>query len=67
MDEPAIVAKPGFDATVVEDCQSNGCLADPTSAKESEWGEVFRKTDDVLDQLVPAEEDPWRRWRRYPV
>jgi hypothetical protein len=30
-DEPTVVAKPSFDAIVVEDGESDGCLADSAS------------------------------------
>ena len=62
-DEPAIGAKPVYDATVVEDGQGDRCLADPTGANESDWHEVLYETNDLLDQFAPSEEDPW--WRRW--
>ena len=63
-DEPTIIAKPLFDAIIVENGQSDECLADSASTNESEWGEVSCKTDDSLDKLVAPIEDP-RCWRWY--
>jgi len=59
--EPSVVAKPPFDAVVVKDVQSDGRLADPAGTNESNWGQVFCETNDLLDQLVTSKEIP-RRW-----
>jgi len=62
-DKSTVVTKPLLDAVVVQDGQSDGRLADPASTDESNWGEIFRETDDLLDQLVASEEDSrWRGW-----
>ena len=61
-DEPTVVAKPLFDANVMEDGQDDGRLANPTGADESDWHEMLCEIDDILDQLVASEEDSWR-WR----
>ena len=53
-DEPAILAKSPLDAIIVEDGQSNGCLANSTGTNESDWLEVFCRADDLLDQLVAS-------------
>jgi len=47
--KPTVVAKPLLNATVVEDGESDGCLADSANTNESERSEVFRQTDDRLD------------------
>ena len=60
-DEPTIVAKPLLDAVVVENGQGGGCLADSAGTDEGDRDEVFRETDDLLDQFVSSVEDPW--WR----
>jgi hypothetical protein len=65
MDEPTVVAKPLLDAIVVEDDQRDGSLADSTGTDESDGSKVFRKTGDLLDQLVPSKEDPRWRWRGF--
>ena len=62
-DESAVVSEPPHDAVVVEDSQSDGSLSDPSCADESNRGEIFCETDDVVDQLVAPEADP-RRWGR---
>ena len=59
-DEPTIVAETLLDAIVVEDCQSDGCLADPSWTDESDWGEVFSETNDLLNQIVTSAAGPWR-------
>jgi len=62
--EPTVVAKPSFDAIVVENRQSDGCLPDPTGTYQSGRGEVFRETDDLFDQSITSKEGPrWWRWR----
>ena len=62
-DEPPVLVEPFLDPIVVEDSQGNGCFANTTCADESNWGEAFRKTDDILDQFVPPKTGPWR-WGR---
>jgi len=60
-DEPTILAKPSLDATVMQDGESDGRLADPASTDESDRGEVFRQTDDLVDQLITSKEaSGWR-------
>ena len=69
-DKPPVLAESFLDAAVVEDAQGDGCFADPTCTDESDWGEAFSKTDDLLNQLIPSEEGPrwWgRRFSQYPV
>jgi hypothetical protein len=62
-DEPAVVAKLMFDAVVVEDSQSNRRLADSASAKQGNGGQILRKGNDLLDQIVTSEENS-RWWGR---
>ena len=62
-DEPMILAKPLLDAIVMEDGQSDEHLADPANTDRSDRGETFRKSDDLVDQIV-ATETGFRRWRR---
>ena len=62
-DEPAINPEPLLNATVVEESESDGRLADSASTDESEWSEVFCQADELLDQLVSPKEVP-RWWRR---
>ena len=64
-DESTIVSKPLFDAIVVEDGQSDGCFPDSPCTNESEWGEAFRKVNNLLDQLVASETGPWWRGRGF--
>jgi len=60
-DESTAIAKSLFDATIVEDGQSGGCLASSAGTNESDWDEVLSEIDDLLDQLVASKEGP--RWR----
>ena len=46
---------------VMEDSESDGCLADSTGANESDGCEVFGQTDNLLNQLVTPETGPRRR------
>ena len=62
-DESTVVAKPLLDPIVVEDGQGDGCLPDPSSTDESDWGKVLGEADYLLDQFVASKEDPWW-WRR---
>ena len=62
-DEPAVISEPFLDARVVEDGQGDGRLANTTGADESDRGEVFCETDDLLDQFVATETGPWRLGR----
>jgi len=59
-DESTLIAKALLDAMVVEDGHSDRSLPNPTGTDESEWGEVFCETDDLIDQLVAPEQGP--RW-----
>ena len=62
-DEPTAVAKPLFDALVVEDSQSNRCLANSTGTNQGDRNEIFCETNDPLDQLA-ASKACSRWWRR---
>jgi hypothetical protein len=53
--ESTILPKSLLDAIVMEDSQSDGCLANPTSTNQSDWGETFYQGDDFLDQIVTSE------------
>jgi len=57
--ESALIAKSILDAAVVEDGQCDGCLADPSSADESNRCQVFCQTNDLFDQLTTPETRPW--------
>ena len=59
----AVVTKSTFDATMVEDGQRDGCLANPSGTDESNGCQIFCKTNDLLDQLV-APETCLRWWGR---
>jgi len=62
-DEPAVVAEPLLDATIVEDGESDRCLADSASTNKSKWSEVFCQFHKLLGQLAASKEVPWRgRW-----
>ena len=64
-DERAVVSKLLLDAIVVEDSQGNGCFPDPPCTEESDRGEGFNETDDLLDQLVAPKTGPWWRGKRF--
>ena len=59
--KPTIVAETSLDAVVVEGCKSNGCLTGPSWTDQSNWGEVFSETNDLLNQVVASTAGPWRR------
>jgi hypothetical protein len=60
-DESTVIAKPGLDAIVVKDGESDGCFPDPPCANEGDGFEVFGETNELLDQLVASETGPgWR-------
>lgn len=42
----------------MEDRQRNGCLANSASAYESDWGKVFRETNNSSNQLVTSKTGP---------
>ena len=50
-DKPTILAEPLLDAIVTEDCQSDECLADPTSTDESGRSETFCQSNDLRSNL----------------
>ena len=56
-DESTVVTDSLFDAIVMEDGKSDGCLADSADPNESGGCEVF---DDLLNQLVMSETGPRR-------
>ena len=62
-DEPTVLPKPFLDAIVMEGLQSDGCLANPASANESDRSQVLCQADNLLDQLVTSKKDPGRRGR----
>ena len=64
-DESTVSAKSFFDPIVVEDGESDGCFPDSPSADESDWFEVFSKSDDLLNQPVPPKTVPWGRGRQF--
>ena len=57
-DEPAVVTETVFDAVMMENGESYGCLANPTSTNESERNEVFCQTDELPDELISSKEVP---------
>ena len=64
-DESAIVTESLSDAIVMEDGQSDGCLANPTDTNEGDRCEVFSQTENLLNQLVTSKPDPRRRGRQF--
>ena len=60
-DETTIVSESPLDEIVVEDDQGNGRLPDSPWTDQSDRGEGFYETDDLLDLLLTAETGP--RWR----
>ena len=63
-DEPTVGSEPCLDVIVVENGQSDGCFSDPSWTDESDRGNVFCETDDLLDQLVAPETGPRRLGRQ---
>ena len=64
-DKPAVVPETLLDAVVVEDSQGNRCLPNPPWADESDWSEVFREANNLLDQLIASATSPWRWGRKF--
>ena len=62
-DEPTVVTESSFDLIVMENGQSDGCLANSTGTNESDGHEVFGQIHDLLYQLVTSETGPRRRGR----
>ena len=56
-----------FDATIVEDSEGNGGLADSAGTDESDGSEVVCETNNPLDPFVASKEDSWRRRRKFSV
>jgi len=50
-----IPIKPLFDAIAMEDGQRDECLAKPVGTNESNRNEVFRRVNDLLEQLIASE------------
>ena len=49
---------------MVEDSEGDIRFANPPYTDESDWGDVLCEADDLLDQPVTSEADPWRwGWR----
>ena len=48
-DKPPVLVESLLDATVMEDAQGDGCLANATCTDESDWSEAFSETDDLLN------------------
>ena len=64
-DEPTVIAKPFLDAAVVEDRESDGSFPDPSGTDESDGFEVFREINNLLDQPVASETNPWGWWGQF--
>lgn len=47
--EPTVVAKPFFDAIVVEDSKGDGCLPNPASPNQRNWSEPLCETNDLFN------------------
>ena len=62
-DKPTVGSKRCLDAIVVEDGESDGRFSNPPCTDESDWGEIFCKANDLLDQIVASETGP-RWWGR---
>ena len=62
-DDPPIVTETLLDAVVVEDCESDRCFADPSWTDQSDWGQVFSETNNLLNQIITSTAGPWR-WGR---
>ena len=62
-DEPTAASKSLLDTTMVEGGQSDGCFPYPPCTDESDWSEVFREGNDLLDQFLASEAGPGR-WGR---
>ena len=63
-DEPTVVSELLPDATVVEDSQSDRGLPNPACTNKCDWSAIFCEADDLLDQFVASETDPWW-WGRH--
>ena len=50
---------------MVENSKSDGSFPDPTCANESDRVEGVCKTNDLLDQSIPAKTGPWLRGRQF--
>ena len=62
-DKSTVMTKPLLDSIVVEDVQGDRGLANPARTDQSDWCELLSQIDNLLDQLVAAEERPWgKRW-----
>ena len=62
-DESTVVAKLLFDAIVVKDGKSDGCLANPAGTDQSDRCEALCPANDLLGQLAASEEYPrWWGW-----
>ena len=62
-DEVTVVTESLLDATVMEDGQSNGRLADPTGTNEGDGCEAFGQAKDLVNQLATSEAGPRCRCR----
>ena len=63
-DEPTVVSELLPDMTVVEDGQSDRRFPDSPCTNERDWSAIFCEADDLLDQFVASETDPWW-WGRH--
>jgi len=64
-DKPPIVAKFLFDKFMVKNSESDGCFADPAGANEGGGSVGSDESEDLIDELVPSEEQSWSRRRRF--
>jgi hypothetical protein len=59
-DESTVIAKPGLDAIVVEDGESDGGFPNPSCTDEGDGFEVFGETNELLDQFIASKKVPGR-------
>lgn len=62
-DEATVVTESFLDSIMVENSKGDRRLPDPCGTNESDGFVVFSESDDIFNQLIAAETNPWRRRR----
>ena len=63
--EPPFIAELLFGPFMVEDCQGQGRFSCAAGANEGDGRVVVHERDDLFDELVPSEKQPWCLGRRF--
>ena len=60
-----IISESLFDAIVVEDREGDGRLPGPSCTNQGNGFQILSQSNDLFNQFISTETDPWRRGRQF--